>query len=93
MDSLSTDPAEAERTELIKKLHNWSEGVSVATETWACIWLSSLGKLRKLVDGVLKDDAGLDMPIQILSIPENISSELDYPCLCPFLYHCFIHLS
>lgn len=55
MDSPSTDFAEPERIELIKKLHNWNEGEPVATEAWACIWLSDLGKLRKLVDGVLKD--------------------------------------
>lgn len=93
MDSPSTDFTEPKRIELIKKLHNWNEGEPVATEAWACIWLSDLGKLRKLVDGVLKDNAGLGMFVHMLFIPGNISSELVYPCLCPFLNHRFIYFS
>lgn len=93
MDSPSTDFAEPGRIELIKKIHNWNEGEPVATDAWACIWLSDLGKLRKLVDGVLKNDAGLGMLVQMLFIPENISSELVSPCLCLFLNHRSIYLS
>ena len=51
------------------------------------------GRCTKLVDGVLKDNAGLGMLVHMLFIPGNISSELVYPCLCPFLNHRFIYFS
>lgn len=74
--------SDAERISLILELEK-QHGKPVATEAWACLWLSDLEKLRQIVNGVQAPDGGL--AIKLLFREGNLLNELVKPCLCSYL--------